>query len=160
MCFYLRAFEFKFREVFGSCEEVSYTNFFFLIERQAVLFSQICPERHLIRCMLFEISARSIPSPFSYTLPSLQARNTDNKGHKCPPNYNPGRDVNSNTNPNLKITRIQTLTLKLQTSSLRLDLAGHFVMFAKSKRAWVNAFLDKSVILELDVFAIAILHFK
>ena len=89
LCFYLRAFEYKFREVFGSCEEVSYTHFFFLIERQAVLFSQICPERHLIRCMLFEISARSIPSPFSYTLPSLQARNTDNKGHKCPPNYNP-----------------------------------------------------------------------
>ena len=35
-------------------------------------------------------------------------------------------------------------------------------MFTKSKRAWVNAFLDKSVFFffELDVFAIAILHFK
>ena len=33
------------------------------------------------------------------------------------------------------MARIQTLTLKLQTEGLRLDIAGHFVMFSKIEHA-------------------------
>ena len=41
----------------------------------------------------------------------------------------------SNPNPNLKITRTQTLLLKLQTGGLRLVLTEKFVAFTKIKNA-------------------------
>ena len=52
---------------------------------------------------------------------------------KCPANYNLWRDIHSNLSPNLKITWIQseTLTPKLETGSLRLDLMKHFETFTK-----------------------------
>ena len=54
---------------------------------------------------------------------------------KCPSNYNPWRDINSNPNPSLTDNPNTTLTLKLQRGGLRLDLAGHFVTFSKIERA-------------------------
>ena len=64
---------------------------------------------------------------------------------KCPPYSSPQRDINSNPNRNLKITRTQMLTLKLQQGSLHLDLEGHLVAFIKTEHAsnYVGAFLDK-----------------
>ena len=63
---------------------------------------------------------------------------------KCPPNYYPWRVINSNPNPNLKIIRIQTPTPKLQTGGLCLNLAVHFVTFAKIEPTSIYAFLDLS----------------
>lgn len=45
---------------------------------------------------------------------------------KCPPNYNPRRDITVMLFLYLKIAQIQTPTLKLQTVGLCVDLVGHF----------------------------------
>ena len=71
---------------------------------------QICLEMHTTGCVTTSIYVppqryrHFIGEKYRYT-----------KIIKCPPNYNPWRDINSN--PNLNITRIETLTLKLQTVS-------------------------------------------
>ena len=82
---------------------------------------------HLIWCMplSINITERPVTILINFTITSdKEIRRI--KVIKCPPNYNPRRDINSNVNPYLKITQIQTPTLKLQTVGLCVDLVGHF----------------------------------
>ena len=46
---------------------------------------------------------------------------------KCPPNPSRQGDINSDLNPNLKVTRTQTLTLHVKRVGLHLALAVNFV---------------------------------
>ena len=84
----------------------------------------VSPEMHAIRCIAIFNKDNKVSCRLSHKLHHHFWREIHRiKVIKCPPNYIPWRDINSNFNPNLKITWIQKLiALKSQTGGLHIDL--------------------------------------
>ena len=74
----------------------------------------VSPEMHAIRCIAIFNKDNKVSCRLSHKLHHHLWREIHRiKVIKCPPNYIPWRDINSNFNPNLEITWIQKLSLKV-----------------------------------------------